>query len=125
MQSLKQVLTVIFVELQYYNASMFHQVDLSGQDVRFLWRFLDIDEVEMEGILIAKTSSFVAVGKIYKTLYPAILFVVYFDEHTCILTSFWVRAAPKRCSKYTTCGYVDVGKIYKTSLTHLLRPSLE
>ena len=81
MQSVKPVLTII-VALQYYNSSMFHQMDLSGQDVKFLWRFLDIDEVEMEGILIAKTSSFVAVGKICKMSYPAMLVVVNFDQQT-------------------------------------------
>ena len=47
---------------QFYNASLFHEINLLGQDVKFLWRFLDLNENEMEGVLIAKTNSYVAIG---------------------------------------------------------------
>jgi len=46
---------------------MFHKEELLGEDVTFLWRYLDQDENEMEGIVIARTTSFVAIGN-YLTL---------------------------------------------------------
>ncbi len=43
---------------------MFHKEELLGEDVTFLWRYLDQDENEMEGVVIARTTSFVAIGNI-------------------------------------------------------------
>ena len=43
---------------------MFHKEDLLGEDVTFLWRYLDQYENEMEGVVIARTTSFVAIGNL-------------------------------------------------------------
>lgn len=45
-----------------YNASYFRTIELLPGNVKFLWRFVDLDESEMEGIVVAKTKSYVALG---------------------------------------------------------------
>jgi len=45
-----------------YNASDYTEILLRGNDVKFLWRYVGNTQETLEGIIIAKTTSYVAIG---------------------------------------------------------------
>jgi hypothetical protein len=47
-----------------YNITNYIVRKIRGDDFQFLWRFLGTEQSEMEGIIIAKTTSYASVGKL-------------------------------------------------------------
>ena len=48
-----------------YNQSEYNIVPLNGPDFKFMWKLIGSYQDTLEGIIVAKTTSYVALGKIF------------------------------------------------------------
>ena len=65
-----------------YNQSEYNIVPLNGPDFKFMWKLLGSYQDTLEGIIVAKTTSYIALGKIFYK--PEVIYV----NFTCEIPLF-------------------------------------